>query len=185
MRLIQTRQFRLTGMALAIVLIGLTRSVSAETNGEKVVRLWQKFKVGSSVTLAATITAGQFSAQTEMTNTLKEIGADTVTIETVASSAFGPNKRSGKPVTKVISSKTNEGNWKETGKETLELAGKKLACTVIDGATTTTPARGGAATDATSRIWVCDEIPGGIVQIQVHSGANDMLFKLVSFEIAK
>ena len=181
MRQLRIHQFRMTTAAVVLVVLGLAASLAnADTSKNEVLKHWQKFKPGSSATLAATMSMGAMSIQTEMKTTLIEVASDKVTIETETTTIVNGQRHSIAPTRKVIDATGEQGDWVEVGHEKIEAAGKTFDCKVVDGKSTT-PTRGGAPSDAKGRIWVNDEVPGGAVQIRANGGGHEILFKLVSF----
>jgi hypothetical protein len=182
MRFIQVRQFRLTAAAVALAILGLATVCHADSPRNQIVKHWQKFKPGSSATLAATVTAGNYSVQMEKKDKLIAVNGDQVTIETTVSTNIGGQPHANPPVTQTIGAGNTQGDWTEVGHETIEAAGKKFDCTVVEGKSTV-PARGGAPTDSKARLWVADEVPGGIVQLKVSANGHDITYLLSAYEV--
>jgi hypothetical protein len=183
MRQLRVHQFRMTTAAAVLVILGLAAAVcQADTAKNPLVRNWAKFKKGSSATLAATISAGNFSVQMEKTDKLVDVTGDKITIETTVSTNVGGQQRSNPPTTHTIDSNIEKGDWTEVGHEKIEAAGKTFDCTVVEGKSTA-PTRGGAPSDAKARMWYSDDVPGGMVQMKVNANGHEIVYKLTAFEV--
>jgi hypothetical protein len=183
MRQIRVPQFRLTRAAVVMVILGLAATVAqADTAKNQVIKHWEKFKPGSSATLAATITAGNFSVQMEKKDALIEVTSDKVTIETTVSTNMGGQQRSNPPTRQTVGITSNQGDWTEVGHEKIEAAGKTFDCTVVEGKSMA-PSRGGPPTEGNAKMWISDEVPGGIVQLKVNGAGHEIIYKLSAFEV--
>jgi hypothetical protein len=182
MRQFRVSQFRLPAAAVVMVVLGLAGAEArADINKNEVLKHWQKFKPGSSVTLAATINAGGMSIQTEMKNTLVKIESDKITLETTTTTILNGQRHEIPPTTQVIDANSDQGTWEVVGQEKITAGGHTYDCKIVDGKSLA-PSRGGPPTDAKARIWINDDVPGGAVQIKANGSGHEITFTLVSFE---
>jgi hypothetical protein len=138
---------------------------------------WAKHKAGSSVTLEGKMDAGGQQATMTMKATLAEIGKDSVTVEqsvtmNVAGQVMSPPARK-----EVVSATPKAGETiKEVGTEEVTIAGKALKCKVLE---VSSNANG---VEATSKIWVNEEIPGGVAKMVVKAGPQEITVTTTSYE---
>ena len=132
---------------------------------------WSGFKVGAFVELSVESAQMGSTSTSKLTHKLVELTADKAVIETTGTTKAGGMeyalpatkrdvpKEVEVPDIKLPDAKPAEGEVKK-GEETIEVAGKKIACTTFES--TLEMAIPGAGTMKTwSKRWTSKEIPGG------------------------
>lgn len=119
-------------------------------------KAWASFKVGSSRTLTGKTTGGFKTIELQDQAILVEIQNDKVMI-------LHPNGVAQvKPA--PLPAKVDEKNAKLVGTETVQAMGKSFKCKVYEMAKISSP--NGAKSSQTKK-WICDDVPGGIVKVEV------------------
>jgi hypothetical protein len=131
---------------------------------------WSRYKAGTTVTSKMEIGAQGFNMTQDVTQTLKEITADKAVVEVAMTTNMGGMSRPMSQ-TREIPAKVEKGQeyitpdvkgtMKETGNETVEVAGKKYDCKIMEF--TGESARGGKSN---GKVWVSKEIPGGMAKME-------------------
>jgi hypothetical protein len=150
---------------------------------------WTKFDVGSSETLEATV-AGPNGREMKVqsTNKLLDKAADHVTIEIVASMNVMGQTRTMPPQKQTVRSRIEKKDYKQIGTEEVSAAGKTIMCKVYEGKGMAPapqgPPRQGAAQQGggTAKVWVSDEVPGGLVKVEAQSEKGKVQMILKSYE---
>jgi hypothetical protein len=133
---------------------------------------WAKFKVGSSETLAADITAGPNAVHVEMTQTLVSVADDQIEIESVAKVEANGHSNNPTPIKRTIKSKAPATDVKETGTQDVKAMDKTFSCKVLeltgDTAVATTPRAGSRQPPPASKVtlYVNSDVPGGLVKLE-------------------
>ena len=131
--------------------------------------MWAKFKPGSSCTLTADVASPMGKVHREVTQTLKAVTADTVTLEVVDTMTMVGQTRTQPPQTATVKSKEDHEDAKQVGTEDVPAMGKTLKCRVFEQSTKDgQPLPGGR----TAKYYVCDEVPGGIVKAELPGPAG-------------
>jgi len=168
------------GFSLAIVAVA-----HADDDTNPRYTAWSKFKVGSSETLTASISTPQGMAiNLEMNRTLKELTDEKVVLEVTTTTEVMGNKRPAQPRQETImAKKTGDEAYKEVGHETVEAAGKSFDCKVIEAKQPVPSGPGGKTHEGKAKVWINDEIPGGLVKLE-GTGMSDqtVTFLLKSYE---
>jgi hypothetical protein len=166
----------LAGVALLLVVPPRARAAAEEVDNPRYAN-WAKFAVGSSATYAGEVAAAGFKGTMESVYKLAEKTDDHVVVEITSTMTMAGNKQA-LPAQKVtIKSKTPKADVKELGKEDVEAAGKKYPCTIYELSGLMPQAK-----DAKLKAWVNDDIPGGIVKMEMKNGENVIASTLKSFE---
>jgi len=140
---------------------------------------WANYGVGSSETLEGHIDGGNGQKMTmESTHTLKEKTGEQVTIEITVTMEMMGQKHTSPPQQQVIKAKSEKQDVDEVGKEEVSAAGKAFNCKVYE-AHSLNPQAG----DAKARIWVSDQVPGGVVKMEASTPRGSITSLLKSFEI--
>ena len=137
---------------------------------------WSKFKAGSSTTMSGDMEASGQKMGMEMTVTLVEADKDkgTVTLERSGAMEFNGQKINQPPSKSVVDSKPKANEtYKEAGEETLTIAGKELKCKVYE------VEQGEGPGKMSARIWVSEEVPGGMVKMTMKGpqGSGELTVK--------
>jgi hypothetical protein len=128
---------------------------------------WAKFKVGSSRTWAGLVQAGPLKILVQMKSTLRNVAEDHVTIETRTTLDFGQGPREGRPILLTEEARIEALEVKSLGEENLDLMGRTFKCQVYQMKDDAVDGKerpwGGKA-----KVWVCPDVPGGVVKIDVN-----------------
>lgn len=164
-----------------ILVLSLVAPVADEIDNPEYQR-WAGFKPGSSVTVKTVNETHKVEMTT--TTTLKSKDAKEIVLEMKTSMVIAGKTIEQPAQTRKVPAKIKKFTVKsdakkpQTGKETLKVAKQDLACTW----TKTIVEAGGTKT--TSKVWMCDKVPGGLVRMESETtGATKMKTKqdLVSF----
>ncbi len=173
-----------TSLAAIVLSLLLITPPFARAEGEQMdnpaFAAWSRFNIGSSETLTAELQGPNADAPKmtmEMTRKLIEKTDDHVTIEVTTTMDIGGQKRTMPPRNQNVPAKMEKKDVKSSGSEDVEAAGKKYTCKVYDvkGFSAQNP-------DATVKLWVNDDIPGGLVKMEAESPRGKMTSLLKSFE---
>lgn len=131
---------------------------------------WAKHAVGTSVTQHMDMAMTGMNMKQEMTHTLMEIKPDSVTIETKMTMDMGGQKQE-RSNTRNVAAKVEKGHeylpenmkgeYKETGKEKIEIGGKSYECTVGEMIGETPQGK------MTGKMWRTLDIPGGLAKMEM------------------
>jgi hypothetical protein len=177
-------RWSLAGLVLSLLLLTpppqLARAEGGEQMDNPAFTAWSKFAVGSSETLSAELQGPNPQAPKmtmEMVRKLVEKADDHVTIEVTTTIDAAGQKKELPARNQNVPAKMEKKDVKSSGTEDVEAAGKKYTCKVYDikGFSTQNP-------DATVKLWVNDEIPGGLVKMEAQSPRGTMTSLLKSFE---
>jgi len=166
---------RVSLVVVALLSVAASSARAEEVDNPRYAR-WAKFAVDSSATYTGEVAAAGFKGTMESVYKLAEKTDDHVTIEMTSTMTMAGSTQT-MPVQKVtIKSKAEKADVKELGEEDIEAAGKKYACTIYE--------LGGImpqAKDAKLKAWVNDDIPGGIVKMEIKNGDTVVTSTLKSF----
>ena len=139
---------------------------------------WNRFNVGSNSTLTTNIETGGQKIATESTNTLVEKGADKVVVE-VSGTMEVAGKRNAIPAQKqTIPAKIDSQSINKVAGEKIDAAGKTFDCAVYE-MVNPDPAQ----KDAKAKVWISDEVPGGVVKLEANMPQGSVNGSLKSFEV--
>jgi hypothetical protein len=182
-------------MPLAMVALWVfCASVRAQDDTAKMVdnpqfHAWEKFGVDSSETMSGQIQTGQPQMPTipmEINYKLAAKAADHLTLETTSTMTVMGQSHTTPAQKTEIAPKVKDQNIQSLGSEKVEAAGRTFDCKVYEmegKVTPTSPGPGGAAQKpGKAKIWVSDEIPGGMVKMEVTSPRGNLTLTLKSFE---
>lgn len=174
-----SRSLWVAGLAL-VMGVGLARAEEpAPMVDNPQYQAWARYEVGSSETLEGNIDGGNGQKMSMLsTHTLKEKSGDQVTIEITVTMEVMGQKHSSPPQQQVIHAKSEKQDVDEVGKEEVSAAGRSFHCTVYE-AHSPNP----KADDAKAKIWVSDEVPGGVVKMEATTPHGSITSLLKSFEI--
>ncbi len=156
---------------------------------------WAKFKPESSSTLAADIKMGAGNSfHIETTMTLKSVTAQQVEVEATGKVNIMGQDRTTPPQTRTIPAKETKQDRKDLGEQDVQAMGKTFKCKVYEitggGASGLAPsprgpAAGGANPNAKATLYVNDDVPGGVVKMDVSSGPGGqaMSFTLTAMDV--
>jgi len=176
------RAVLLSAMGMSLVVISSAR---AADDANPRYTHWSRYKVGSNTTMVANVSTPQgMTINMEMKRTLKELTDDKAVIEVVSSTEVMGQSHPGKPHDEIIQAKKAENDaYKEVGHETVEAAGKSYDCTVIEATQTVPAGPGGRPQEGKAKVWVTDDVPGGMVKLEATGMSNQTVsFLLKSFE---
>lgn len=171
--------------ALLVTLLAVS-VVQAEQIDNPAYKGWAKCKPGSTVTMKSDIAAQGMTMSQETVSTLKEVTPDKATVDNAISMDMGGTKqtmnRSQEVPAKVEKGQQNlggdmKGETKDAGNETVEVAGKKYDCKVMEFSGT---GRGGMT--ATGKIWYTDQIPGGVAKMEMNAMGGVVKMAVTAFE---
>jgi hypothetical protein len=177
-------RWALAGVVLSLVLVTSPHAARAEEAAEQMdnpaFAAWSKFAIGSSETLTAELQGANPQAAKmtmEMVRKLVEKADDHITIEVTSTINVAGQKKEMPSRNQNVPAKMAKKDVKSSGTEEVEAAGKKYTCKVYDvkGFSAQNP-------DATVKLWVNDDIPGGLVKMEAQSPRGTMTSLLKSFE---
>jgi hypothetical protein len=179
-----TKNRHLIGGLLATL---LTVSVArAEQIDNPAYKGWAKCKPGSTVTLKSDIAAQGMTMSTETINTLKELTADKAVVDSATTMDMGGMKQTGNHSQDVPAKVEKgqqtfapdmKGDYKDVGNESVEVAGKKYDCKVMEFTGT---GRGGVT--MTGKIWSTEQIPGGVAKMEMNAMGGVVKMVVTAFE---
>lgn len=152
---------------------------------------WANLKPGSSVSYVVELVHGDKAMTNRVTNRLVSVAPDAAVIESTGQMAGPDGKVIDLPPTRTtlpasVPAGTERmppgmtGTTTDAGAETIDVAGRKVACTVhaFSGAK--------AGQEASGKTWYSPEVPGGVARLEVVSkaahGENTMRMTVVAFE---
>jgi hypothetical protein len=129
-------------------------------------KAWASFKVGSSSTLTVKGAGGGgyvrgSGGSADQATTLVEVDSDKVMV------VLGSPSATNKP--RPVSATMNDGVMKQVGEESVSAMGKTFQCKIYE-----TPKYTGNAADGSgqkslqTRKWICDDVPGGLVKMEIY-----------------
>lgn len=141
---------------------------------------WSKFNIGSSQTLESVTGDGNKQVTTDQTRTLTEKTDDYLVVEMKSTMIMAGQSMEGAPHTEKIPAKLDK-DTKETpaGEEKIDAAGKTYDCKVF---TVTQPNALPGRPDSTVKMWVCADVPGGIVKMETSAFKGTVTWLLKSSE---
>jgi hypothetical protein len=129
---------------------------------------WSRWKVGAFVEMTTESDSSGTKSSVKMTTKLLEVTAEKVVLEHTMVSKMGdqefpmPPQRKDEPKTievpDVKAPEQKPEDKPKEGSETIEVAGKKVACKTVE----TTTEMSGMKT--TAKIWLTKDIPGGLAK---------------------
>jgi hypothetical protein len=164
-------------VAAMISIAGLAR---AEEIANPTFENWKKFAEGSSATISTTIDANGQKMNSETTNKLASKADDAITVEVSGTmEAFGQKRPIPTQSQKVPPKVEKADAPVQVGESTekVEAAGKTFDCKVYE---VTKKMPNGQTIKAKS--WVSDDVPGGVVKMEVKSDQANVTGLLKSFE---
>jgi hypothetical protein len=172
------RSFLVVVAAMPVFFV--TAMARAEDMDNPAYAAWSKFNIGSSETLAADMQGANPQAPKmtmEMVRKLVEKADDHITVEVTTTIDVAGQKKEMPPRQQKVPAKIEKKDVKSSGTEDVEAAGKKYTCKVYDmkNFSAQNP-------DASVKLWVNDDIPGGLVKMEAESARGKMTSVLKSFE---
>jgi hypothetical protein len=146
---------------------------------------WKNFRPGSWVRLKTTTAIdGGKPMPGETRITLVELGKEKLVLET-ETTVLRETRKERKEIALKADPKKPKPRVKEIkrGEEELEIGGKKLKCRFVENEIESD--EGGATARSTVRMWMSDEIPGGLAKLEasvVQPSASSMTFEAVAYE---
>lgn len=170
----------LSGLVVALTLVAaaspLARADEQVSNPQ--FTSWTKFGVGSTVTLAGTVDAGQVKVSLSTKRTLKEKADDHIVVEIVATTEIMGESHASQPKSRTIPAKVESKDLKEIGSEKVEAAGKTYDCKIYQWKDPSSNTDTGEV-----KVWVSDAVPGGVVKMDVATRRGNIVQVLKSVEI--
>lgn len=148
---------------LNATLLMVTLLVPVEQTDNPEYKSWSGFAPGTSVTVK--MVNETHKMETVTTTTLKSKTDEELVLEIKTSMVVAGNKIDQPATTRKVPARIKKVEVKgeapkpRTGKEKVRIGGKEYACTWME---TTIEVAGNKTT---SRVWTCDEIPGGLVKM--------------------
>ncbi|MEZ6183973.1 MAG: hypothetical protein R3F62_03065 [Planctomycetota bacterium] len=127
---------------------------------------WSKFGVGSMVEYKVQSEAAGTKTESTMTVTLVEKTDDKVVLETKTTMVVAGNEMTMPAQKRDVPAKLKEQegqageNEAQEGKDEVEAAGKTLSCKTTQSVTESNGMK------TTSKVWTCDDVPGGMVKME-------------------
>lgn len=127
---------------------------------------WASFKVGSSSTLTVKGAGGGgylrgSGGGTAQLTTLAEVDSDKVLVVT------GTPSPTNKP--RPVPATMSDGVMKQVGEESVTAMGKTFKCKIYETPKFTANAADGSGQKSIqTREWFCDEVPGGLVKMEIY-----------------
>jgi hypothetical protein len=144
---------------------------------------WAKYSVGSNQTIEGDINRGQMVIHSKTITTLKQVADDHVTVTIQTTVSVNGQDHSQPPHDQDIPATSDASKYKEDGEEDVTAVGKTFKCKVYEftGAAPAGPP-GAASGPSTAKVWACEDVPGGVVKINVSGGAVDVTMLLTAYE---
>jgi hypothetical protein len=179
--------------ALLVVVCGVCAGAQAqELVDNPQYTSWAKHKPGTTVTIKMMTAASGQNVNMQLKQTLKEVTADTVTVEVVPSMDMGGTTQTMPAQTMQLKSKVSpeeakfgqlppgsKADVKDLGSESVTVAGQTYNCTVseVTGESQGTKTKG--------KVWRSEDVPGQVVKMEMafegaQTGSTKM--ELVSVE---
>ena len=172
------RTFRVIAFVAALLLsASLIHAAEQETVENPAYKVWTKFGIGSSQTSTGEMQAGPNKLTTETKRTLAEKADDHITLD-IASSVDVLGQHHDEPAHQVkIPAKAEKKDVQDLGTEDVTAAGKTFKCHVYEakGFFTKNP-------EAKVKVWVNEEVPGGLVKMEASSPRGSLTMLLKSYE---
>jgi hypothetical protein len=156
---------RVTLAALALVLAGAASARADDIDNPKY-KQWSRFKVGSFVTMKMVVETGGNKTELENTTTLVELTAEKAVVEMKGKMALGaykidiPANKLEIPA-RIHKPEAGSGDAKPAeGTEEVEVGGKKVSSRTAESS---------SEADGTKKhvkVWLSDEIPGGVAKTE-------------------
>lgn len=164
-----SRGITFAAMVLGLVMAGAPARAAMIDNPDYV--SWSKQKPGAKLTYETTVNMGTMTITQEVSQVLKSVAAEKVTVDVTTIINMGGMKQEQR-ATREVPAKIEEtqyglppeikGTIKKTGTATVKAAGEDYECEVWEY---TGDASG---TQATGKIWRSTKIPGGVVQTETN-----------------
>jgi hypothetical protein len=180
-------------VAVALCLPAFTGGLRAEQIDNPQYASWAKLKPGSSVTYKSVTDTKMaqmpqpMHMETTMTQTLRKVEADALTVEVSSKTTMNGQEMTAAPSTVIIPAKVEKGKEDlppemkgevkdvKTGKETIEVNGKKYATTTREYTVVMTKPM---MMTQKMKVWNSPEVPGGLVK-STSSTATPMEINMV------
>jgi hypothetical protein len=167
-----------------VLVVGALLSVAGLVRAEEVANPtfenWKKFAEGSNSTLSMTIEAVGQKMTSEAVSKLVKKEDDGVTIEVSSSMEIAGQKQTMPPQTQKVAPKVEKADAPtQVGESTekVEAAGKTFDCKVYE---VSKKQPNGQTVKA--KMWVSDDVPGGVVKMEAKSEQANVSGVLKSFE---
>ena len=138
---------------------------------------WAKFEIGSSATLSTEILMGGQKVSTVSTNKLLEKGDEQIVVEISGTMNIAGQKNELPPQKQEIPAQIAKRSITQTATEKVDAAGKTFDCKVYE------MLNDPGQPDAKAKVWLSDEVPGGVVKLQATLPNGTVTGSLTSFEV--
>jgi hypothetical protein len=167
--------------AAAAFLIGTLKvATGAELVANPGYGSWAKHKPGTKVVMQMEVQAQGMTMKQDLTQTLAEVTPEKAVIDVIMVMNMGGMKQEHKDRQDIPAKvekgreylpQDMKGTIKETGKESVEVAGGKYNCTVMEFSGESAQGAGGgggagASGKTTGKLWYSEEIPGGLAKME-------------------
>jgi uncharacterized protein YfaS (alpha-2-macroglobulin family) len=131
-------------------------------------KAWASFKVGSSRTLTGKSTGGFKTIEESNQSILEKVENDKVMILTHTSTDGRPSARPDLDKPLPLAARIDAKDMKYVGEESIQVMGKTFKCKVYETPKKTWNAASGGQKSSQTKKWMCDDVPGGLVKVEVY-----------------
>ena len=137
---------------------------------------WTKFNIGSSATLSTEIKTSGQTISTVSTNKLLEKDGEKVIVEISGTMNIAGQKNELPPQKQTIPAQIAKRSIKQAATEAVEAAGKTFDCKIYE------MLNDPGQPDAKAKVWLSDEVPGGVVKLEAAMPQGSVTGALTGFE---
>ena len=167
-----------------VLVVGAMLSLAGVSRAEQVANPafenWKKFEAGSTSTMSMTIEAGGQKMKSETVNKLASKADDVITVEVTGTMEVLGQKQTIPTQTQKVAAKVEKDDAPtQVGESTekVEAAGKTFDCKVYELAK-----KQANGQTVKAKMWMNDDVPGGIVKMEAKSEQANVTGVLTSFE---
>lgn len=170
-------------LCAAVALFLLAPVATAELVTSPRYSSWAKCKPGTSVTRTLENRVGPQTVTTDIKHTLLEVTPDKVVLQLEMTMSSGGKSAPAAPQKVEVPAKVEKysdllganikATFTENRTETVDIAGKSVACRVIDFQGEQISRTPGVVIKVNGAVWVSEDIPGAIVQILQNAQMTD------------
>ena len=159
-----------------VVVLLFTARLSAQTSApaemvdNPIYKSWASQKPGTKVSAKSDMGMGGMNMVVDITQTLSEVTPDKVTISVTSTLNMGGQTQT-QTNKQDIAAKVPKGNEflpqdikgtvKETGKDSIDIAGKKYDCVIHEFSGTSEQGQ------VSGKLWNCPQVPGNVVKMEL------------------
>lgn len=138
---------------------------------------WSKFEIGSSATLSTEILTGGQKVSTVSTNKLLEKNGEKVIVEISGTMNIAGQNNELPPQKQDIPAQIAKRTITQSATEKVDAAGKTFECKVYEMSNDESGQPG-----AKAKVWLSDEVPGGVVKLEATLPNGSVTGSLTKFE---